>query len=177
MAELIECGTCGRTVAANLRLCRDCGRDPRELAQRAVSLKSALGEATAEEPIACTEPGCSGTVTAAGERCPICDSSVGGPMWRLLGLDPPIDLQPGVDVVLGRAEGAAAAVLASYPNVSKRHAHVRLDDVQAWVTDLGSLNGTFIDGRRLMRDQPERIAESVELRLGANVVLQLERTS
>lgn len=177
MAELIECGTCGRTVRASLRLCPGCSQDPRVRAQRAVSLTSAVDAATAQEQIACTEPGCSGTVAATGERCPICDSPIGGTIWRLLGLDPPIDLQPGMEVVLGRAEGTAAAALASYPNVSKRHARLRLDAAEAWVTDLGSLNGTFIDGRRLARDRPERVAASVELRLGATVVLQLERAS
>ena len=175
MAELIECGTCGRKVAANVRLCPDCGRDPQELAQRAVSLTSVVGQT--REPLACTEPDCGGTVAAAGEHCPICDSPVGGRVWHLRGIDPPIELQPGMDVVLGRAEGAAAAALARYPNISKRHARVQLDDSQAWVTDLGSLNGTFINGRRLARDRPERIVASIELRLGANVVLQLERTS
>jgi pSer/pThr/pTyr-binding forkhead associated (FHA) protein len=95
----------------------------------------------------------------------------------LLGLDTPIALAPGIDLLLGRADGAVAAALAIYPGVSKRHARVRLDDAQAWVVDLGSLNGTFVDGRRLLRDRPEPVADSAELRLGASVVLQLERAA
>ena len=48
--------------------------------------------------------------------------------------------------VLGR--GSDADVVVDDPGVSRRHAEIRLDDDGAVVRDLGSTNGTFVDGER-----------------------------
>jgi pSer/pThr/pTyr-binding forkhead associated (FHA) protein len=36
-------------------------------------------------------------------------------------------------------------------NISRRHAQVAMDDGAVVVTDLGSTNGTFVNGRRITR--------------------------
>lgn len=48
--------------------------------------------------------------------------------------------------VLGR--GSEADVVVDDPGVSRRHAEIRLDGGAAMVRDLGSTNGTFVDGER-----------------------------
>jgi len=48
--------------------------------------------------------------------------------------------------VLGR--GSEADIVVDDPGVSRRHAEIRLDDGSAVVRDLGSTNGTFVDGER-----------------------------
>jgi hypothetical protein len=52
----------------------------------------------------------------------------------------------GAVTVLGR--GSEADVVVDDPGVSRRHAEIRLDGGQAVIRDLGSTNGTFVDGER-----------------------------
>lgn len=68
----------------------------------------------------------------------------------------------GRTFALGREEGCEVRIEGS-ARVSRRHAEVRLEDGAWWVVDLGSANGTFLDGRRIER---ARLAEAAELRLG-----------
>ncbi len=55
--------------------------------------------------------------------------------------------------------------------VSRRHARVFLRDREAWVEDLGSRNGTFVDGERLRG--PRRLLPGQVLALGGHE-LQVE---
>ncbi|GAB2678049.1 FhaA domain-containing protein [Thalassiella azotivora] len=48
--------------------------------------------------------------------------------------------------VLGR--GSEADLLVDDPGVSRRHAEIRLEDGGAVIRDLGSTNGTYVDGER-----------------------------
>jgi pSer/pThr/pTyr-binding forkhead associated (FHA) protein len=50
------------------------------------------------------------------------------------------------DAIIGRVD---AGVLLDDDEVSRYHAIVRVRDDCADITDLGSTNGTFVDGRRL----------------------------
>jgi FhaA, N-terminal domain/FHA domain len=52
-------------------------------------------------------------------------------------------------VVIGRSKDCDIQV--ADPNVSRRHAEVRQEGAAHWVVDLGSTNGTEINGRRLKR--------------------------
>jgi hypothetical protein len=52
-------------------------------------------------------------------------------------------------IVIGRLP--ECGVVLSDTNVSRRHAEVALDDGEVVVTDLGSTNGTFVNGRRVTR--------------------------
>ena len=50
------------------------------------------------------------------------------------------------------------------PTVSRRHLQLEFDGERIWLQDLGSLNGTWVDGRRI--DRMELGAEQTEIRLG-----------
>ncbi len=50
------------------------------------------------------------------------------------------------DAIIGRVD---AGILLDDDEVSRYHAIVRVGDGGADITDLGSTNGTFVDGRRL----------------------------
>ncbi len=59
------------------------------------------------------------------------------------------------------------------PTVSRRHAVIVHDDEGlAWLTDLGSSNGTFIDGKRLAPAVAVRIEDGARLQLGVSTVLK-----
>ena len=45
-------------------------------------------------------------------------------------------------------------------------------DGLAWLTDLGSSNGTFVDGRKLVPHKPTRIEDGSRIQLGAALVLK-----
>ena len=48
--------------------------------------------------------------------------------------------------VIGRLEGD---IRLADPKVSSRHAQVEMMDGEAWLRDLGSTNGTFVNGKRI----------------------------
>jgi len=57
--------------------------------------------------------------------------------------------------------------------VSRRHASLTHDaDGRTWLTDLGSSNGTYIDGKRLIPHQPVRLEQGGRIQLGASTVLK-----
>lgn len=68
-------------------------------------------------------------------------------------------LLPGARIVIGR--GAHAHLRLDDAQVSRQHALVTVDERGVCVEDLGSANGTYVDG--------ERIAARTELRLGSRI--------
>ncbi len=75
-------------------------------------------------------------------------------------------------VLIGRSQDSDIRL--ADPNVSRRHAEVRRDDDAFWLVDLGSTNGTEVNGRRLRQvklEDGDRITlGSTELVFAAPVV-------
>jgi DNA-binding NtrC family response regulator len=61
----------------------------------------------------------------------------------------------GDAIEIGRHSPALAD--APDPRMSRRHARVRFDGVRFWVNDLGSQNGTFVDGEALPPGAPHAV--------------------
>ncbi|MFI5458597.1 MAG: diguanylate cyclase [Isosphaerales bacterium] len=60
--------------------------------------------------------------------------------------------------------------------VSRQHASVAVDaEGGVQITDEGSSNGTFVNGARIARRQPTRLADGDRIQLGTNVVFKLVR--
>jgi hypothetical protein len=70
----------------------------------------------------------------------------------LVGAGRRVELDAGT-VVLGR--GKDCTVVIDDPSVSRRHAEVRFEPEGHWVVDLGSTNGTEVNGRRVDRAKLE----------------------
>src|SRR5918994_4932242 len=68
--------------------------------------------------------------------------------------------------VLGRAPGSHLVV--DDPQVSMKHAQLDVADGGAWLVDLHSTNGTFVDGRRLQA--PVWLAAPSEFHVGQTTV-------
>jgi pSer/pThr/pTyr-binding forkhead associated (FHA) protein len=71
-------------------------------------------------------------------------------------LVPSLILPDGVAVAIGRAPIVIGrlpecTVVLADTNISRRHAQVTLEGGDVVVTDLGSTNGTFVNGRRIAR--------------------------
>jgi hypothetical protein len=83
------------------------------------------------------------------------------PMLWLIVEGRQIPLLNGANVI-GRADDAAIRVDA--PGLSRHHARIRVEDGRATLEDLGSKNGTHLDGRRL--STPEPLHDGSEIRVG-----------
>jgi predicted component of type VI protein secretion system len=68
------------------------------------------------------------------------------------------------ETIVGRGEGCQLRVGSEL--VSREHCVVRLRDGQAWMQDLGSTNGTFLDGVRLNPHAEVPLADGAEVLIG-----------
>jgi len=66
--------------------------------------------------------------------------------------------------VVGR-DGATATVWIDAETISRRHARIALQGDQIMLEDLGSKNGTYVNGRRINR--PSRLNDGDEVRFGS----------
>lgn len=74
--------------------------------------------------------------------------------WKLIALSEPIAgqiLNIERDMVIGRHQQADIVLQAAH--VSRRHAALLLKDDQLWIQDLGSSNGTFVNGQQITEQQ------------------------
>lgn len=96
------------------------------------------------------------------------------------GATTPVLVTVGDDVVIGRRDPTLTAIpdldLTPYGayqmGISRRHAILRVHNQRLELTDLGSRNGSFINGRRLVAHQPVQVANGDELRLG-KIIMRL----
>ena len=70
------------------------------------------------------------------------------------------------EVVIGREDGDLTI---DDQDVSRRHAVIRPNEGRLEVEDLGSTNGTFVDGNRI--EEPTMLGGGAEIQLGATVIV------
>jgi diguanylate cyclase (GGDEF)-like protein len=76
-------------------------------------------------------------------------------------------LAPGKELVLGRREDADVQI--PDDGVSRRHVSIRVEGEGALVRDLGSANGTYVDGERV----PEaRVGDGARIQIGGQTTLK-----
>jgi hypothetical protein len=86
----------------------------------------------------------------------------------------PISLQPKDEILLGRSDSQANIIPdldlspfgAAEQGVSRRHAVIRRGENTLTLTDLGSTNGTYLNGQRLTPNQPRVLRDGDEVRIG-----------
>ncbi|MCE6960161.1 trypsin-like peptidase domain-containing protein [Cereibacter sphaeroides] len=74
-------------------------------------------------------------------------------------------------VVIGRGRGVPVDI--DNPRVSREHLRLSLEGRRLMATDLGSTNGTTVDGKPLAPRQPRQIGEATVLTLGGAVEIRL----
>jgi DNA-binding winged helix-turn-helix (wHTH) protein len=97
------------------------------------------------------------------DQAPV-SASVPPPRFKLTSDDADFPLAEGENLI-GR--GPEATVRIDDPEVSRRHATISVENAVATLHDLGSKNGTFVRGERVV--EPARLANADEIRIGINV--------
>lgn len=69
------------------------------------------------------------------------------------------------ETVLGR--GGDADFVVEDDEVSKQHCVIRVDGPVSMLADLGSLNGTWLNGRRVRPEVPQRLRHLDEILIGS----------
>ncbi|MCU0497276.1 MAG: FHA domain-containing protein [Anaerolineae bacterium] len=90
------------------------------------------------------------------------------------GSESPVVLLPVNELVLGRLDPASGDIpgfdlspYAAYQmGISRRHAVIRREMDQLFLVDLGSRNGTFLNGKRLSPHESYKLHDGDEIRLG-----------
>jgi ABC transport system ATP-binding/permease protein len=110
-------------------------------------------------PLASGEPLASGDeIRFAAQRIVFVDSSLGsGPSG------PPTRFAVRDGLIIGRLQESGGVRL-DHPNVSRRHAVLEVRGGEVRVRDLGSTNGTFVNGRRIAR--PTSLASGDRVDIG-----------
>ncbi len=159
---MIECPSCGRQHRPGTLFCSECGvylltggplrTEPLPESE----LPASRADPWSNAPSAAPEPATLSltlTVVASSRRIPLSGSNeyVIGRLDATRGVFPDADLTPD-----GGLEGG----------VSRRHARVQLQRTQFFVEDLGSANGTFLNGQRLTPYLPHPLRDGDELQTG-----------
>jgi chromosome segregation ATPase len=76
--------------------------------------------------------------------------------------------------VIGRSQNADFSI--PHPNLSREHVRFSLKDGEVWMEDLGSANGTFVQGQRIPAKSSVKLKPHYRVLLGtgSNVVLSFE---
>jgi hypothetical protein len=83
---------------------------------------------------------------------------------------PDIPMRPGDKLIVGRSSGSSVRLNNTF--VSNRHCELVLDaDGGVVVRDLGSTNGTYIDGHKLTPNQPHPLSSGQRLIVGSEDVV------
>jgi pSer/pThr/pTyr-binding forkhead associated (FHA) protein len=72
-------------------------------------------------------------------------------------------LPPGITII-GRE--ADSDLRLEHPQVSRRHAQIQCSLEECLLTDLGSVNGTYVDGQKLTHGEPRRLLPQAAVRIG-----------
>lgn len=90
----------------------------------------------------------------------------------------PLTIKPTEETSMGRADSSSKSIPtvdltafgAQEKGVSRMHAAIKRTDESLLLADLGSVNGTYLNGQRLMADHPHILRDGDEVRLGKLVM-------
>ncbi len=143
--------------------------------QEAEETKALTPEQPAQRESEC--PYCGAAIGAGEKYCARCgyevgsleaDAETGAPkaagaaVIEITVADETFGLSEG-EHVLGRSEGD---IVVSNPYLSRRHMKLTVRERRLFATDLGSTNGTFVDGKRLEPNAEREVGADSELKAG-----------
>jgi len=169
----IICPTCGHRNRPGVLLCENCGTNLMTGRQTSVGTRDLMREQEKGEEKLDAET--QKAVDSAGGMTFTEDMVL---RIEIEGGSTPMLVYPKQEIIMGRRDpntgGMPDVDLTAYAGyrmgVSRRHAAIRLQDKQLNVSDLGSSNGTFLNGTRLNAHRPYPLRDGDEVRLGQMVL-------
>jgi hypothetical protein len=168
----ITCPNCGHRNRPGILLCENCGTNLMTGRQSGIGTRDLLKEQEKQ-----------GALDAEAQKAV---DTAGGASFteemvlriEIEGGSTPMLVYPKQEIIMGRRDpntgGMPDVDLTAYAGyrmgVSRRHAAIRLQDKQLHVSDLGSSNGTFLNGTRLNAHRPYQLKDGDEVRLGQMVL-------
>lgn len=154
------CRTCQYNNREGMLFCEDCGESLLEV-EYAIGSTRPIDE---EAFIALTAPSWGTTHFKAGASI----------VLHIRDVDQPLTLVPGQQMLLGRNDPGSARNpdldLTHYgaleKGVSRHHAIINRSEDTLTLVDMGSSNGTYLNGQRLIPQQPRVLRDGDEIRLG-----------
>ncbi|MBL8116249.1 MAG: FHA domain-containing protein [Anaerolineae bacterium] len=160
---MITCPYCGHKDREGVMFCEECGQNLQRPAERTITVSPTkrFEQSTADLAARVTW----GTARFGQDAFIII---------HIRDVTEPIILRPSDKLVMGRADGTSPTRpdldLTPYGalerGVSRIHAAIGRSDDTLTLVDLGSANGTYLNGQRLVTDQPRILRDGDEIRLG-----------
>ncbi|MBZ0279607.1 MAG: FHA domain-containing protein [Anaerolineae bacterium] len=158
---MIICPYCGHKDREGIMYCEECGQSLQGTAANAVLPTRQLDQSTNDLAAKATW----GTARFGQ------DASI---IIHIRDATEPVILQPAKKTVLGRTDSTSTQRpdldLTPYgaleKGVSRIHAAIHRSDDTLTLVDMGSANGTHLNGQRLVPDQPRILRDGDEIRLG-----------
>lgn len=158
---MIVCPYCGHKDREGVMYCEECGQSLQGTAANAVLPTRQLDQSTNDLAAKATW----GTARFGQ------DASI---IIHIRDATEPVILQPAKKTVMGRADSTSTQRpdldLTPYgaleKGVSRIHAAIHRSDDTLTLVDMGSANGTHLNGQRLVPDQPRILRDGDEIRLG-----------
>ena len=182
----ITCPKCGRVNRPGILVCENCGTllvsdEKPASSEKPVSTKRFEGDKFVDDIDQTYR-----TSTETSELYSVAASSAGSTNFtenmvlrlEIDGAPTPILLHPKAETSIGRRDPATGTMpdvdLSAYAGyrlgVSRKHAFIRLKNHQLEMYDLGSSNGTSVNGVRLTAHQPHVLRDGDEILLGKMVI-------
>ena len=107
---------------------------------------------------------------------PVCGKLLTGQQLRLVGIDTPINVDIVInkpDFVIGKSVNGVDGTISCNAAISRIHCKIIQNGMKAYISDLGSSNGTYVNGQRLQGGQavPIQVGDRIKL---ANSTFELQ---
>ncbi len=173
------CSKCGHVNRPGILVCEKCGT-------LMINEEKAVGTKQFEAEKVVTDALRNVTAAETAEMAGLAVSTAGSTQFtenmvlrlEIEGAPTPILLHPKLETSIGRRDPATGTMpdvdLSAYAGyrlgVSRKHAIIRLKEEQLELYDLGSSNGTSVNGERLTAHQPHVLRDGDEVVLGKMIV-------
>jgi ribosomal protein L32 len=172
------CPTCGHRNRPGTLICDNCGTNLMTGNRSAVGTRDLMREAEKEADKPAQQAIDTGELRAVETAGASTFTEEMVLRVEIEGGTTPMLVYPKQEIIMGRRDpntgGMPDVDLTAYAGyrmgVSRRHAAIRLQDKQLQVSDLGSSNGTFLNGTRLNAHRPYPLRDGDEVRLGQMVL-------
>jgi hypothetical protein len=169
------CPNCGHRNRPGSLICDNCGTNLMTGRQPIVGTRDLVREQEAQKEGKILDTSETSAIQSAGSSTFTDDMVL---RIEVEGGTTPMLVYPKLEIILGRRDPTTGGMpdvdLTAYAGyrmgVSRRHAAIRLQDKHLHLSDLGSSNGTFINGTRLSAHRPYQLRDGDEIRLGQMVM-------